>query len=86
MNIDYSEIQFEISAETCACDISESKKMKIAYLWQENYHSLCLDKKEILLREILACERLLKYAPNATEKKIIEKEITDLKLMLDLLT
>lgn len=85
MNIAYSEMPFEISAKTCACQESNRKK-KITYQMLDNYHSLCLDKKEILLGEIQACERLLKYASDETEKKIIEKEITDLKLMLDLLS
>jgi len=86
MNIVYSETLFEISAKTCACQENNRKNKKITYQMLDNYHSLCLDKKEILLGEIQACERLLKYASGETEKKIIEKEITDLKFMLDLLS
>lgn len=67
MNIAYSEIPFEITVKTCACQESNNKK-KITYLLLDDYHSLCLDKKEILLGEIQACERLLKYAEVETEK------------------
>ncbi len=58
----------------------------ITYLLVDGYHNLCLDKKEILLGEIEGCERLLKYAVDEAEKKIIEKEITELKFVLDLLS
>jgi hypothetical protein len=84
MNIARSQSPFEISAKSCSCHESE-KEGKITYLFLENYHSLCLDKKEMLLGEINACERLLKNAFDETEKEIIERELADLRLMLDLL-
>ena len=49
------------------------------------YHGLSLERKEILIAEIEACERLLKYA-DEQEGRIVRKEIADLKLALDLMT
>ena len=83
MNIIYPEIPFEISAKTCSC---KEKNRNIRYQFSESYHTLCIDKKAIILGEIHACERLLKLADDEHDKKIIEKEITELKLILDLLS
>lgn len=85
MNIVHSELPFEVYAKTCSCQKKNKAKM-ITYLLVNSYHSLCLDKKEILLGQIQACERLLKYAMGEDDKKIIEKEITELKFVLDLLS
>ncbi|MFZ0329344.1 MAG: hypothetical protein WAL66_18780 [Nitrososphaeraceae archaeon] len=52
----------------------------------DSYHSLCLDKKDILNSELIACERLLKYTLEEYDIPIIEKEIADLKMTLDLLS
>ena len=45
-----------------------------------------MDKKAIVEAEIQACEKLLKYAPNESERSVVEKEITELRMALDLLT
>lgn len=45
-----------------------------------------MDKKYIIQAEIEACERLLKYAINDSERAIIEKEIAELKAALDLMS
>ena len=39
----------------------------------------------ILLEQIHACERVLKYTSDRIDQIILEKEIADLKLMLDLI-
>ncbi|MFN2435152.1 MAG: hypothetical protein ABR515_07230 [Nitrososphaeraceae archaeon] len=83
MNITYSETPFEISAKTCGC---EENKRKITYQLVESYHTLCIDKKAIILCEIRACEALLKNAVDEVENKIIEKELMELKYILDLLS
>jgi hypothetical protein len=44
-----------------------------------------LDKIEIILEQIPAYERLLKYAKDETDKAIIEKENIELKFALDLI-
>jgi hypothetical protein len=57
----------------------------VTYAFFDSYHSLCLDKKDIIYSEIEACQRLLKYTKDKVDKRIIEKEITGLKMALDLM-
>jgi hypothetical protein len=42
-------------------------------------------KKEVILSQIFACERLKKYSTDKADQIILEKEIFDLKLILDLI-
>jgi hypothetical protein len=44
-----------------------------------------LIKGGILLEQIYACERVLRYTGDRIDQIILEKEIADLKLMLDLI-
>jgi hypothetical protein len=57
MNISYAESPFAVIAKTCGC----KNTRKVTYVFVDSYHSLCLDKKDIILAEIEASERLLKY-------------------------
>ncbi len=59
--------------------------MKVAYSFVDTYHSLCLDKKDIILAQIDACERLLNYITDQTSNNAITREIAELKMPLDLL-
>jgi hypothetical protein len=58
---------------------------KVTYNFIDSYHTLCLDKKDIILAELDACTKLLRYAIDDTEKKTIETEILELKLAIDLM-
>ena len=49
------------------------------------FHSLCLDKKDILLAEIEASETLLRACNEEQDRKAVQKEISDLKMALDLM-
>jgi hypothetical protein len=69
-------------AKTCGC---KDTKRKVTYSFVDSYHSLCKDKKEIVLSEIQACERLNNNTRDSIDKRIIETEITELKMTLDLL-
>jgi hypothetical protein len=82
LNIAYVESSSRIEAKTCGC---RDKSVRIAYSFIDTYHSLCLDKKDIMLDQIKACERLLKYTTDETDKTAVIKEITQLKMTLDLL-
>ena len=83
MNIPETEVSIKILAKTCGCS---EKKKKVTYQVIDSYHSLCLDKKEIICAELEACETLLKYASDKGDKKTVESEIVELKMALDLLT
>jgi hypothetical protein len=84
MNISETETPVRIVAKTC--DSKETKKRKVTYAFVDSYHGLCLDKKDIMYAELEACDRLLKYAVDESDKKTIESEIAELKMALDLLT
>jgi len=84
MNISESETPVRVVAKTCGC--KEKNKTKITYEFVDSYHSLCLDKKDIIYAELNACERLLRYVTDKMDKSIVEAEITELKMALDLLT
>lgn len=79
MNIVYPE-ENPITAKTCGC--REKNRQKVTYAFSQEFHSLCMDKKYIIQAEIEACEKLLKYAINDSERAIIEKEIAELKAAL----
>jgi hypothetical protein len=83
MNISETEVPVRILAKTCGCGKKGQKR--VTYQFIDSYHSLCIDKKDIMYAELEACERLLKYATD-TDKKIVQSEIRELKMALDLLT
>lgn len=86
MNISEAESPYGIVAKTCGCN---NMKRKVAYSFIDTYHSLCHDKKDIILGQIEACEILLKYTAENTkdeiDKKVVESEIDELKMALDLM-
>jgi hypothetical protein len=86
VNISEAESPYGIMAKTCGC---EDKKRKVTYSFIDSYHSLCHDKKDIILAQIEACERLVKYAAeygrDQIERQAIESEIDELKMVLDLI-
>ena len=55
MNIAETEGAFPIVAKTCGC--REKNKRKVTYQFIDSYHSLCLDKKDIMYAELEACEK-----------------------------
>ena len=71
-----------ILAKTCGC---KEKYLKVTYFFIDSCHSLCLDKKDLIYAEIEACNRLSRYPRDEMDKKIIEKEIAELKMPLDLI-
>ena len=83
MNITESEAPYEITAKTCG---SKENGRKVIYSFVESFHNLCKDKKDIILSEINACERLRRYVRDELDREVIEAEISDLRMTLDLLT
>ena len=82
MNIAHTEKDFDMIAKTCGC---KDRKRKVTYSFVDSYHSLCKDKKDIILSEIQACEILLKYPGDENDTLTVENEIAELRLALDLL-
>jgi hypothetical protein len=82
MNIIESETPFLVEARTCGC---KERRKSVSYHFIESAHSLCLGKGELMLAQIQACERLLKYAKEDEEITTLKDEIAKLKLALDLI-
>jgi hypothetical protein len=81
MNIVEMESPFIIEAKTTGSNTNRS----VTYSPVDTYHNIFIDKRELILAQIHACEILLKYTKDRTDQIILEKEIGDLKLMLDLI-
>jgi len=84
MNIAQTETSMKVIAKTCGCK-EKNKKKKVTYSFLDSYHSLCIDKRDIISAELEACERLLKYAVDESDKNTVEREIAELRMMLDLM-
>ena len=82
MNIGESEIACQMIAKTCGC---QDRNRKVTYSIIDSYHNLCSDKRDIILAQIEACERLSKYTNDGNDHILLEHEILELKLALDLL-
>jgi hypothetical protein len=82
MNISNSESPLTILAKTCGC---KERNTKVTYSIIDSYHSLCLDKKEIISAQIEACQRLSKYTVEEKDKLVIDTELAELKMSLDLM-
>ena len=65
------------------------KNRKVTYSLIDSYHSLCHDKKDLILGQIEACQRLAKYTAkygrDEVDRQAIENEIDELKMVLDLI-
>ena len=74
MNIAHTEEDFDMIAKTCGC---KDRKRKVTYSFVDSYHSLCKDKKDMILSEIQACEILLMYPRDENDTITVEKEILE---------
>lgn len=79
-----TETSMKVTAKTCGYKEKENMQ-RVTYSFTDSYHSLCIDKKDILSAELEACERLLKYAADESDKNIVEREIAELRMMLDMM-
>jgi hypothetical protein len=81
MNLTDIDSTIQIDAKICG----SLHKRRIAYSVMEFHHSLYINKKDIILGQIRACELLHKYVIDSPDRNVLRKEILDLKLMLDLI-
>ena len=81
MNIFGSERVLVLTAKTCG---PASGTRKIVYLPGGSNHILCVDKREIILSQLHACQKLLPHAQDL-DRELVEKEISELKMALDLI-
>ena len=83
MNIITAEYDSPVVAKTCGCT---TNKRKVTYAFLSEYHSLCLDKKDLMAAELEACEKLSKYVNDENDKLAVDREIRELRMALDLMT
>lgn len=83
MNIITEEYDSPVIAKTCGC---ATNKRKVTYAIVDQYHSLCLDKKDLISAQLEACEKLSKYADDPDDKLAVDRELRELRMALDLMT
>ena len=81
MNIIEVEFPLKIEAKTS----KYNEKTSVIYSVAELQHNFCIDKKEIIMEQIKACEDLSRYSTNKSDNLALEREISKLKLALDIL-
>jgi len=75
------EIPFMVEAKT----MGNQKTKNVSYYINESPHSLCLDKEDIMLAQIHACERLLNLTEDQMDLAAVEEEISKLKFAIELM-
>jgi len=78
MNIIETE-QVPFSARTSRYKESDRK---VTYRFIDEYHSIGIDKRDILSAQLEACKELLIDTVDSTEIEIVQTEISELKIML----
>jgi len=81
MNIFDSDRVLVLTAKTCGPDCGNRKIVYLPIGWN---HILCVDRKEIVLSQLYACEKLLSHV-SEHDRALVEKEISELKMALDLI-
>ena len=81
MNIIELESPLKIEAKTS----KYNEETSIIYSIVELQHNFCIDKKEIIMEQIKACQNLSRYNTNKSVSLALEREISELKLALDIL-
>ena len=77
------EIEFPVQIEAKISQFNDTTN--IIYSIAESYHNYCVDKREIIIKQINACKNLSRFTNNKNEKLALEKEISELKLALGIL-
>jgi uncharacterized small protein (DUF1192 family) len=76
------EIDFPLRIEAKTTRYND--KTNIIYSVAELQHNICIDKKEIIREQIKACENLSRYITNKSDSLALEREISELKVALDI--
>lgn len=77
------EIEFPLKIEAKTTRYND--KTNIIYSIAELQHNICINKKEIIREQIKACENLSRYTTNKTDTLALQREISELKIALDIL-
>ena len=77
------EIEFPLKIEAKTTRYND--KTNVIYSIAELQHNFCIDKKEIIIEQIKACENLSRYNINKSDSLALEREISELKIALNIL-
>jgi hypothetical protein len=85
-NIISTEVSLFVVAKTCNCNQACERGMKVTYEFIDTYYSTYLDKRDIIIAQLHACERLIEYSKDENDIPVIKREIEELKMALDLIS
>lgn len=72
-----------LTAKTCGSACMDAKKVVYSFA-NETSQILFVDKRDVIKNQLEACQRLLPYI-SKINRILVEKEISELKMVLDLM-
>jgi hypothetical protein len=78
-----SDVPTLLTAKTCGSACKNAKKVVYSFA-DETSQILFVDKRDVIKNQLEACQRLLPYMPKI-DRALVEKEILELKMVLDLM-
>jgi hypothetical protein len=78
-----SDVPTILTAKTCGSACENAKKVVYSFAG-ETSQILFVDKREVIKNQLEACQRLLPYI-SKLDRALVEREILELKMVLDLM-
>jgi hypothetical protein len=78
-----SDVPTSLTAKTCGSACKNAKKVVYSFA-DETSQILFVDKRDVIKNQLEACQRLLPYI-SKIDTALVEKEILELKMVLDLM-
>jgi hypothetical protein len=78
-----SDVPTLLKAKTCGSACKNAKKVVYSFA-DETSQILFVDKRDVIKNQLEACQRLLPYM-SKIDRALVEKEILELKMVLDLM-
>lgn len=78
-----SDVPTLLTARTCGPAYENAKKVVYSFA-DETSQILFVDKRDVIKNQLEACQRLLPYI-SKIDRALVEKEILELKMVLDLM-
>jgi hypothetical protein len=78
-----SDVPTLLTAKTCGSACMNAKKVVYSFA-NETSQILFVDKRDVIKNQLEACQRLLPYT-SKIDRVLVEKEIIELRLVLDLM-
>jgi hypothetical protein len=86
MNIVSVDVSLFVAAKMCDCNQAHGRGRKVTYEFIDDYYSTCIDKRDVIIAQLQACEKLLNYSKDENDKSVIRTEMEELKMILDLIS